>query len=349
VRGGRLPPGVAARRGGRGRGTFGRVLAARGENGEEEEGRDQAAGVHARVIVREERTVAGVADLGARLEEIAARPPAERLARDPLGLVREAQDREGAALVAAALAFGNARAIRGSAAVALRALHEGRTRVPGFRHRWVGEEDLAALLRGLARCRRRFGSLEACFRAGDEGDLAAALDRFADELRGRGGSRVLRFLLPRPRDGSACKRMLLFLRWVARPDDGVDLGLWESVDPARLVVPLDTHVHRIAWWLGLTDRRAADWRTAVEVTESLRRYDPDDPVRFDFALAHLGILGDCPRRPLAAKCAQCPLRLWCRVWDRGAAHLQSCTRLQWAARGCKGCKGCGPVAAPVAL
>jgi adenine-specific DNA glycosylase len=100
---------------------------------------------------------------------------------------------------------------------------------------------------------------------------------------------------------------------VRRPD-GADLGLWRRVDPARLVVPLDTHVHRIAYWLGLTGRRNPSWRTAVEVTDALREIDPRDPVRFDFALAHLGILGDCPRRPLAAKCAPCPLRPWCRAW-----------------------------------
>ena len=129
-----------------------------------------------------------------------------------------------------------------------------------------------------------------------------------------GSSRSLRFLLPRPADGSACKRPLLFLRWVVRRDDGVDLGLWRHPDPAQLVVPLDTHVLRIAYWVGLTDRHDASWRTAVDVTESLRVIDPRDPVRFDFALAHLGISKACRKEPVRRLCAQCPLRSYCRVW-----------------------------------
>jgi uncharacterized protein (TIGR02757 family) len=124
----------------------------------------------------------------------------------------------------------------------------------------------------------------------------------------------MRWLLPRPADGSACKRPLLFLRWVARPDDGVDLGLWTALDPARLVVPLDTHVHRIGYWIGLTSRRTASWRTALEVTAALRALDPADPTRFDFALAHLGISRDCPGRPEPRACTPCPLRAHCRAW-----------------------------------
>jgi endonuclease III len=79
------------------------------------------------------------------------------------------------------------------------------------------------------------------------------------------------------------------------------------------VVPLDTHVHRVARALGLTARRDASWRTADEITRSLRRIDPADPVRFDFALCHLGMSGMCPARRDRARCAVCPLRGGCRV------------------------------------
>ena len=115
------------------------------------------------------------------------------------------------------------------------------------------------------------------------------------------------------RNAKTVMRPLLFLRWVVR-NGGEDLGLWRRVDPARLVVPLDTHVHRIAYWLGLTSRKTPSWRTALEVTAALREADPEDPARFDFALAHMGILGDCPRSPLPSKCRPCPLRPWCRAW-----------------------------------
>jgi len=251
--------------------------------------------------------------LAERLTALAARPDPRRLDRDPLGLVRGAKDRETAALLGALLAFGNARSIRRSLAAALAGVADGAPLAGRFRHRWIEGRDVDRLLGRVAEARDRFGSLEDLFLAGDEGDLGLALDRFSSTLRGPRPSRGLRFLLPRPADGSACKRPLLFLRWVVRAGEA-DLGLWRRVDPARLVVPLDTHVHRIAYWLGLTGRRTPSWRTALEVTESLRAIDPEDPVRFDFALAHMGILGDCPRRPVAVKCAPCPLRRWCRAW-----------------------------------
>ena len=102
---------------------------------------------------------------------------------------------------------------------------------------------------------------------------------------------LARNLLPAPRDGSACKRLMLFLRWMVRRD-AVDVGEWTSVSPGELVIPLDTHVHRIARELGLTSRATADLAAALEVTESLRAYDPLDPVRFDFSLSRLGIRSD---------------------------------------------------------
>lgn len=105
------------------------------------------------------------------------------------------------------------------------------------------------------------------------------------------GGALARNLLPAPRDGSACKRIMLFLRWMVRRDE-VDLGAWCSLSPEELVIPLDTHVHRIALALGLTRRSSADLTAALETTEALRSFDPLDPVRFDFSLARLGIRSD---------------------------------------------------------
>jgi uncharacterized protein (TIGR02757 family) len=114
-------------------------------------------------------------------------------------------------------------------------------------------------------------------------------------------------MLTSPDDGSACKRLNLFLRWMVRPDDGVDLGPWTALTPADLVVPLDVHVLRISRFLGLTRRSDASWRTACEVTDGLARLDPADPVRFDFALSHLGISGACRGARHPDACPLCPL------------------------------------------
>jgi endonuclease III len=98
---------------------------------------------------------------------------------------------------------------------------------------------------------------------------------------------------------------------MVRGPDGVDLGLWRGVPASALVVPLDTHVHRVARALGLTRRQGASWRTAEEITAGLRAVDPEDPVRFDFALCHLGMSGLCPARRDASCCAACALQAAC--------------------------------------
>ncbi|MGL6266390.1 MAG: DUF2400 family protein, partial [Chitinophagaceae bacterium] len=88
----------------------------------------------------------------------------------------------------------------------------------------------------------------------------------------------------------SCKRLNMFLRWMVRKDKkGVDFGLWKSIKPAQLICPLDLHVARVARRFGLLTRPQADWRSAIELTENLRRMDPMDPVKYDFALFGLGI------------------------------------------------------------
>src|SRR5699024_8231674 len=146
--------------------------------------------------------------------------------------------------------------------------------------------------------------------------LRAALADFSAEIRGPHATGGMKHLLSDPEKGSACKRLLLYLRWMVRPDDGVDLGLW-AVAPARLVIPLDTHVHRIARNLGLTRRADASCRTAVEVTDSLRLLDASDPVKYDFALCHHGVSRACPSSPVTEKCSACVLRDVFVQWAKG--------------------------------
>jgi uncharacterized protein (TIGR02757 family) len=158
---------------------------------------------------------------------------------------------------------------------------------------------------------------------GAAGDYAEALSTFLRNLRSfssfpsssspRPFSRGLAFLLPSPSSTSALKRQHLFLRWMVRTE-GFDLGLWRGgrFSPARLLLPMDTHVHRISRYLGLTRRPSADLAASREATEFLRRLDPEDPVAFDWALSRLGILAECTGSPARRHCQRCAIAPVCR-------------------------------------
>jgi uncharacterized protein (TIGR02757 family) len=272
-----------------------------------------------------------------------------RLAADPVELPRGyagRDDQEVAALFAVSLAYGRADVFKPVVVQALARMGpsparfvEGFARAPdrrafdGLAYRFNKPADLAALAAAIGEVRLRHGSLGARFAAlfgehgGGPGALRPALARFAEELReapgtaallrGR-GRRGLRHLLPDPAGPGASKRWHLYLRWMVRGPDTVDLGAWAGlgVPRAALLVPLDTHVHRVARCLGLTRRKDASWRTAEEITRGLREVDPEDPVRFDFALCHLGMSGQCPARRDPLKCAACPMRVVCQAGSR---------------------------------
>lgn len=277
--------------------------------------------------------------LGESLHAFLARFPAqERLAQDPVHLAHglPPRDAEVAALVAACLAFGNAKALIAKARAALEPLGpspadacvrlaEAPRDVPphlrAWTHRWVSGADLAWLLAGIGGVLHRHGSLRAAFVSrldAGPGPLLVPMRALVEDLRGGAGrgapaTHGRRHLLPLPDGRGASKRLCLYLRWMVRPADGVDLGLWPEVPPARLTIPLDVHVARIGAYVGLTDRRTPGWAMAREITDNLARFDPDDPTRFDFALSHLGIMGSCPRRRDPALCASCDLVRACRL------------------------------------
>lgn len=255
-------------------------------------------------------------DLGERLDALARRYDRRWLDSDPLRWPREYRrplDREVVAVVAAHLAYGRVLSIQRSIGRALSLLparpsdalspsrrSELDTRLSDFRHRFTSGADLAWLLRSVARAWDEAGSLGAyvCAHAAGQEPLKAGLTawRRLAEAEGQGPhparNRARAFLLPDPTTGAACKRTLLLARWCVREDDGLDLGLWNgSLRPRDLLLPLDTHVHRLAVDLRLTSGKRPDWKASVEATAALARFDPDDPVRFDFALARPGILG----------------------------------------------------------
>jgi uncharacterized protein (TIGR02757 family) len=262
-----------------------------------------------------------------------------RLERDPVGLVRQVQGRaaqEIAGLLAASLAFGNVTSLRASIASVLGRLEPclgdalddpstARKKLAGTGHRMLRSDDIARLLIGARMLQREHGGLGVRFATllgSHQGQLRPALAAWTSEIRQRAGlkpSAVRRgpaHILPDPLKNSSCKRLLLYLRWMVRGDDGVDLGLWREVSPSVLLIPVDTHIHRLASHLGMTSCAGPSWKAAEQITEVLRRIDPDDPVRFDFALCHMGMLQGCPGRRDAKACEGCGLSSACRFWHR---------------------------------
>lgn len=168
-----------------------------------------------------------------------------------------------------------------------------------FKHRFTTADDLSTLLAGLRKLIREYGSLECCFLAGVDGtnrNVLPALSEFVQKLETAAG-RKMPMLLPSPTGGSACKRLNLFLRWMIRRDK-VDPGIWRGIPASFLVVPLDTHMHRIARTMGLTVSKQANLRCAVEITGGFASICPEDPVRYDFALTRLGMNNN----PLPKEC-----------------------------------------------
>jgi uncharacterized protein (TIGR02757 family) len=236
---------------------------------------------------------------------------------DPLELVYDyaaPEDQEIAGLLSACLAYGRVAQILVSVARVLDLMGSDGTRASphawlgratdrelrdafrSFKHRFTTGAEMAALLIGVKRTIAEYGSLEELFAAGmkrNDDTVLPGLTLFVERLRiCAGGPNACPSLLSSPSDGSACKRLNLYLRWMVRRDR-VDPGPWRKVAPARLIVPLDTHMFRIARALGLTERRQANLRTAVEITRAFSRHSPRDPVRYDFCLTRLGINPAC--------------------------------------------------------
>jgi uncharacterized protein (TIGR02757 family) len=265
-------------------------------------------------------------------------------ATDPVHIVRRytaTADREVVGFCAAALAFGRVASVLQSIESLLAVMGarpaefvrqldpvRERPRLAPLVHRWIAGRDLLALLIVLQRMLRETGSIEAFFSAGDDPaspDIGPALDAFsaralATDMGAAYGRRVPRqrgvsYFFPRPSAGSACKRLNLFLRCMVRRD-AIDLGVWSAVSSSRLIVPLDTHVIRLGRCLRLTRRTSPGWKMAADITAALRALDPQDPVRFDFALCHVGMMNACGfLKPQGS--AQCPLRGLCQPKVKG--------------------------------
>ena len=167
-------------------------------------------------------------------------------------------------------------------------------RLEGFVHRTFNDTDLLFFISFLKDVYAGGGTLEKAFFPVPDKRPDAVFHAFVS-FRKRFAESP--FYPPRtgkhistPQNGSACKRLNMFLRWMVRKDDaGVDFGIWDSIQPAQLICPCDVHVERQARMLGLVSRPKADWAMASELTENLRQLNPEDPVRYDFALFGLGV------------------------------------------------------------
>ncbi len=241
-------------------------------------------------------------------------------------------DQEAVGLISAQLAYGQVKQIRGSVESALAriaqsglspsewvrslrkpsALKKAYALFSGFSHRFNTGSDVVSLFKLLSWSWERHGSLGGHLLFGfkkDQDHWGQSLSRVLKDWRNQRLdppiTRSLDFFLSNPEDGSCCKRWCLFLRWMVRKDD-LDLGHWGAkgalipkttvyLKPSQLIVPLDTHLGRISRELRFTQRSQLDWKAALEVTASLKRFDPVDPVSYDFALARGGILATLNR------------------------------------------------------
>jgi uncharacterized protein (TIGR02757 family) len=257
------------------------------------------------------------------------------IAPDPLQFVykyRSYAEREIVGLLAATVAYGRVEQIENDLNKLFAIIGESpykftvnfsrakRKRLAGFKHRFNTGSDIADLLEILKIVLKNYDSTENFFADNynpKDINIIPALTIFCERLYrlyenhfGRPVSKGFQFLLASPANGSVCKRLNMFLRWMVRSDD-VDLGLWKSIDKAKLIVPVDTHMARLCKILGLYKRQTVTLASAIEITESFKRISPADPVKYDFALSRIGIIENCTGK-LRKECKSCELFSFCR-------------------------------------
>ncbi len=257
----------------------------------------------------------------------------ERRRHDPVEFAwnyGERPDRELVALLSSCLAYGRVELLKRGVKAILEVLGARpalavdelgldvlRGELDSFVYRMTRGADVVDLLVAARAVQEEYGSLEDAYLAADANDHLGRASFLVGELRSRRVreelARGLKYLLPDPADGSACKRLHLFFRWMGRGPDGIDLGTWDSLDPAELIMPLDTHTSRLCRYIGLVDRKSTDLKAALEVTDSLRLMDADDPLKYDFALCHLGMSGSCIHRRSDEHCPSCPIEGVCTL------------------------------------
>ncbi|MCK5236758.1 MAG: TIGR02757 family protein [Deltaproteobacteria bacterium] len=278
--------------------------------------------------------------LMARLDKLYGKFDNSFLDSDPICFVhgfKTKRDKEVAGLISSSLAYGQVSQIKKTLSKVFDAcewkpyefaVNFKPNDVKAFgamKHRFNDARDIACLFNFIGEMIRSHGSIENFFMVGfseEQQNIKEALESFslrtlALNSKGIYGGKKLpkkagvRFFFPRPSDGSACKRLNLYLRWMIRKDDGVDFGLWKKIPTDKLIIPLDTHIARISGNLGLTKKKTPGWAMAEDITTHLKGFNKEDPVRYDFALSRLGILDKCPKKMNKVKCASCLIKDIC--------------------------------------
>lgn len=184
-----------------------------------------------------------------------------------------------------------------------------------FVHRFVKGKDMIKLCYAIREIYQK-GGLESFFMNGyseKDVNLLNAIHRFVQDFYflntmnriKKNEYSGLYFLVPPPGSKSAYKRLNLFLRWMIRSENGLDTGLWKDIKSSQLIIPLDTHIARLSGIFGLTNRRTPNINMAIEITQNLKKFDRDDPLKYDFVLCHMGISEGCRGvydRKLCSKC-----------------------------------------------
>lgn len=219
------------------------------------------------------------------------------------------KDIEAASLIASTLAYGNIKQIMNSLGKIFKIVEskpfefisnynfkKDRKIFKGITHRFFTDDDIAAMFHALSFAYKNYNSLKylyLLYYLEKDTNIRNSLALFTEhlvELANSCGieSRGIKFMFPDPRKGSTCKRMNLFLRWMVRKDD-LDFGIWSEIPKNKLVIPVDTHVAKICKHLNLTRSKNANWKMAEEITKNLKKFDPNDPVKYDFAICHIGM------------------------------------------------------------
>ena len=226
------------------------------------------------------------------------------LESDPLKLVHlfsEKEDREIIGFLVATIAWGNRKSIISNGEKLIKMMqnepydfvlnYRSSRKTSDFVHRTFNAQDLDFFIRSLQNIYCNQGGLENAFKThasftGIKGRIINFRELFLSVDHEKRSEKHI----SNPLQNSACKRLNIFLRWMVRPTKGgVDLGIWKSISLSELYLPLDVHTSRNARFLGLLNRKQDDWKALEELMETLKKMDPADPVKYDFALFGIGV------------------------------------------------------------
>ncbi len=236
-----------------------------------------------------------------------------KLEPDPLQflhLFKDERDIEVVGLIASIFAYGNVKQIENTlkkfivvfdgnpySFIINFSLSKDSKKISGIKHRFYSEDDVLKLFFILNKEIKKHKTIKQIFLQGyniSDDNVKNGISNFSNhfinsfiETFGK-VSDGIKFMFPLPEKGSACKRMNLYLRWMVRKDE-LDFGLWKEIQASKLIIPVDTHIARISRSLKLTKRKNADWKMAEEITSNLKKFDPEDPIKYDFAICHIGI------------------------------------------------------------